>query len=134
MHSANDVQLEITFPTGSGSNYDFTLLPTCGKIDVSQSTYNITPNKVEINLHKEMPGQKWAALEGTPLEPTLSTATDSLSTQALKHTEPSSDPATNKAPAYPTSSRKGAKNWDAVAKDALIKEKKEASKDKDDKD
>lgn len=114
----------MSFPIGTaGSTYEYTLQPLFSSIDVAQSTYNITPNKIEISLHKALPGLKWGALEGTDNIPILS--------QALK--EPLSDTtnvtSATKAPVYPTSSRKGTKDWEAVAKDALKKENKKDAKD-----
>lgn len=116
--------MEVSFPTSSGSNYDFTLLPLFSGIDVSQSTYFVTPNKVEISLHKSMGGLKWSALEGTH------TAASSNSKDATIVQPPQlANPIAEKAPAYPTSSKKGAKNWDTVAKDELQKAKNENNKD-----
>jgi suppressor of G2 allele of SKP1 len=81
--------------------------------------------KIEIILRKIPAGLRWGALEGETLETPIN--------QKDADTSPPAqlprlfDSATqNKPPAYPTSSKKGAKNWDAVAKDALKKEKKDA--------
>lgn len=122
------MKLDVSFPTGSGSNYDFTVLPLFAAIDTSQSSYAITSTKIEVILQKATSGLKWPALEGTALESSSNSRDAPVSApaqvlQALDHS------AQDKPPAYPTSSRKGAKNWDLVAKDALNKEK-EDIKDK----
>jgi suppressor of G2 allele of SKP1 len=122
---AKAAQLDVSFPTGSGSNYDFTLLPLFAAIDTSQSTYSIMSTKIEIILRKAMSGLKWPALEGTAGE-TSSNPKDDDSSPHSQVTQPVDNSAQSKPPAYPTSSRKGAKNWDAVAKEALQKEKKDA--------
>lgn len=130
------------------STYDFTLDPLYAKIDVDKSTVNVTPNKIEILLQK-LGGKdatgKWPALEG--VKPTTdmpkisslhSAALASSADQKLEQPNDSDAPdikkgpqKTEKAPAYPTSSRKGVKDWDAVAQDAL---KKEIQKNSDGKD
>lgn len=82
------------------------------------------PTKIEINLHKAAAGLKWGALEGTAPEST-SNPKDIDPLPAPQAHQPIEASSQTKPPAYPTSSRKGAKNWDAVAKDALKKEKKD---------
>ena len=114
----------MTFPTRSGSSYDFTLLPLFSDINVPQCVYAITPNKIEITLHKAVNGLKWASLEGNTSE------ASHISDHIVSALAPQpTNPVTEKAPAYPTSSKRGAKNWDAVAKDELQKVKKENTKD-----
>jgi suppressor of G2 allele of SKP1 len=115
--------LDVSFPTGSGSNYDFTLLPLFAPIDTSQSTYAIMSTKIEIILHKAVNGLKWSALEGTPADPARNQ--EYHKSAPIQVSQVSTHSTQDKPPAYPTSSRKGAKNWDAVAKDALKKEKKD---------
>ncbi|KAM3068893.1 Cochaperone protein [Clarireedia jacksonii] len=116
-------QVEVSFPIGfTGTSYDFTASPLFDRIDPSQSKYNITPNKIEIELQKSKSGLKWSSLEGT--EPITSTSTS--------EDKPSAIPAAilnqtaEKAPSYPTSSRKGPKDWDALATSALRSEKKDS--------
>src|SRR5580700_4584058 len=118
-------QLEVSFPTAiAGQTYDFTLYPLFSKVDVDQCTYNITPSKIDINLHKAMNGLKWPALEGDQVEGSrLGSTPTPTTTPLVEDTTPA------KAPAYPTSSRKGVKDWDAVAKEALKKEKKAEGKE-----
>jgi suppressor of G2 allele of SKP1 len=66
---------------------------------------------------------KWSSLEGT--EPITST-----STTEDKPSIPAGilNPTAEKAPSYPTSSRKGPKDWDALATSALRSEKKDGDK------
>jgi suppressor of G2 allele of SKP1 len=78
--------------------------------------------KIEIILHKAVSGLKWPTLEGTAVE-TTNEPKDSPISPPLQVLQAPHHSAEDKPPAYPTSSRKGAKNWDAVAKDALKKEK-----------
>jgi suppressor of G2 allele of SKP1 len=83
----------------------------------------VTPYKIEINLHKRKEGLKWATLEGDahleeepkPVEATkLGESHKDVVGQKEK---------LEKAPIYPTSSRKGPKDWDKLASDALKAEK-----------
>lgn len=66
------------------------------------------------------PGQKWSKLEGTDAPSTSTESTANSSTDAVKRTVLA---ATAKAPAYPTSSKSGPKDWDAVARDLSRKPK-----------
>lgn len=79
--------------------------------------------KVEVSLRKKQPGRKWAALERTVDE-------DSVVVPAVSGTHPSSDRSSGNAPAYPTSSRKGVKDWDKVASSLGEKKGKEKSSSK----
>ena len=98
-------QLEVSFPISAfNTTYDYTISPFFSKIEKSKSSFRITPHKIEIVLQKAMPGLKWASLEGTaPIESiTAPEPTPKIPEEVLK------------APAYPTSSRKGPTNWDTV--------------------
>lgn len=64
--------------------------------------------KIETILHKKQIGQKWATLEGTAGNDVSKTPIATVSSTS------DSNPGT-KAPAYPTSSRGGAKDWDKLA-------------------
>ena len=79
-------------------------------MDASTSKPAVLSSKIEIVLRKKQPGQKWPALEGTsrPAGETTSQANPPSTTQ----TQPD---VTDKAPSYPTSSRKGVKDWDKLA-------------------
>ena len=102
-------KVTVSFPTPTGP-YTFTLAPTYGAIDVEKSTYNITPHKLELILKKEG-GLKWAKLEGDADAPP----------------QISSTPQAAAPSAYPTSSKHGTKDWDALAKQELKKARDEAA-------
>lgn len=74
--------------------------------------------KIEIILKKKQPGQKWSSLEGTP------GPIDQPTQSAVAQPPSVSTPA--KAPAYPTSARGGAKDWDKVAVELTKKQKKKS--------
>ncbi|QSZ31008.1 hypothetical protein DSL72_000569 [Monilinia vaccinii-corymbosi] len=115
-----DDQVGVSFPIGqTDTTYDFTASPLYAQIDPSKSKFNITPNKVEIDLHKLKQGLKWSSLEGT--EPITG-----KSTEENKPEIPAAilNPKADKAPSYPTSSRNGPKNWDDLATSALNSDKK----------
>lgn len=68
---------------------------------------------MEVTLTKALQGLKWSSLEGTePIAPTTtSSEPDKIPDAILKA------PPQDKAPAYPTSSKNGPKNWDTVVGD-----------------
>jgi len=85
--------------------YEWAVDPLFARIDPSKSSYNITPSKVEIILHKAGPSRKWTAIEGTEaILPTTSASID----------PPQPSVVTEKPPSYPTSSKNGPKDWDKV--------------------
>ncbi|PMD12319.1 SGS-domain-containing protein [Hyaloscypha hepaticicola] len=97
--------LEVSFPiAASNSTYDYTISPFFSKVDKSKSSFRITPHKIEIVLHKSIPGLKWSSLEGTaPIEATtVPEPIAKIPDEVIKA----------QAPVYPTSSRKGPINWD----------------------
>jgi suppressor of G2 allele of SKP1 len=108
--------LSVSFPiTGSTSEYNFSADPLYAAIDPSQSKFRVTPNKIEITLKKAVPGTKWHNLEGDrQIEPSTDENKPSIPSHVLtgKTTQES-------APAYPTSSKTGAKNWDKVVVEDL---------------
>jgi suppressor of G2 allele of SKP1 len=107
--------LSVSFPiTGSASEYNFSADPLYASIDPSQSKFRVTPNKVEVTLKKAAPGVKWHNLEGDRQVEVESETKTAVPTQVL--TGKSTQEA---APAYPTSSKSGAKNWDKLAKEDL---------------
>lgn len=67
-----------------------------------------------------MRGLKWPALESTATQPAAPTST-STSTSILPAKPSPTTTAPSKGIAYPTSSRTGAKNWDAIERE-IIKE------------
>lgn len=83
-----------------------------GQIDPAQSKYTITPNKVELSLRKAE-AVKWPTLRG---DGSTKASTAQPAVAAAAPQQPAK-PVADTAPSYPTSSRKGATNWDKVAKD-----------------
>ena len=92
-------------------------------------------------LFKSQPGQKWAALETTSTDvnkgdiaarnaaAAAPTATTSSRISApMKPTPPASATPQESGPAYPTSSRHGAKDWDKLASSLTAKKKTKSSK------
>lgn len=115
------MQVTISFPLATGSQYDFSLEPLFAAVDARSSSFHILGTKVEVMLKKLQPGQKWSSLEGTSPVVFTTSADDVVSpvTDAYKHAI--HDPPTMKAraqlksvPSYPTSSRTGPKNWDKI--------------------
>lgn len=94
---------------------------------MDKCTYNITSNKIEINLYKAMSGLKWPTLEDHVQPNESSEGPSSAPTPIPVPLAQASTP--TKVPTYPTSSRKGAKDWDSVAKEALKKEKEARDKE-----
>jgi suppressor of G2 allele of SKP1 len=109
--------LSVSFPiTDSTSEYHFSADPLYASIDPSQSKFRVTPNKVEITLKKAAQGVKWHTLEG--LDRKVEPSADETKTAIPSHVL-TSKPAQESAPAYPTSSKSGAKNWDKLATEDL---------------
>ncbi|CAG5160510.1 uncharacterized protein ALTATR162_LOCUS5836 [Alternaria atra] len=97
--------VSVSFPVVDSSEYSYNADPLYEKIDPSQSKYRITPTKIEITMRKATTGMKWHDLEHPDGNITITQAPDaSLPVRMSKDT----------APAYPTSSKSGAKNWDKV--------------------
>ena len=107
--------LSVSFPVeGSSAEYSFNVDPLYAPIDPSQSKFRVTPNKVEITLKKASQGVKWHKLEGDREVEVTADARGTVPQHIL-----SSKPAQDSAPAYPTSSKSGAKNWDKLAAEDL---------------
>jgi suppressor of G2 allele of SKP1 len=101
--------VSIAFPVaGSSSEYHYSLDPLYASIDPAQSKYRVTPTKVEVTMHKATPGVKWHSLEGE--ERAAETVADSETKSIPYHVLTGKDI----APAYPTSSKSGVKDWDKV--------------------
>ncbi|ORY79060.1 SGS domain-domain-containing protein [Protomyces lactucae-debilis] len=79
----------------TSSEWSHQFEPLFAAIDTNASTYRVLASKIEVTLVKKQPGQKWSQLEGDA----------SQIKQESAHT-------------YPTSSKKGAQNWDKLAADA----------------
>ncbi|RAL02003.1 co-chaperone SGT1 [Aspergillus ibericus CBS 121593] len=113
----------LQFPLPSGAEYDFTLDPLFAPINPSASKVSVMSTKIEILLRKQSAGQKWSALESTATAPKLSDRQTVLSTTSTTTT-------TAPGPAYPTSSRHGAKDWDKLASTLTAKKPKDKTKTK----
>ncbi|KAI6800007.1 SGS-domain-containing protein [Hortaea werneckii] len=110
--------LNISFPLLAGSSYDLTLDPLFAPVKPDECITRVLPTKLEVILAKGTPGQKWKALESD--EP----ATESISSDANGYSKTddgstkravfTSGQASSKGPAYPTSSKHGPKDWDAI--------------------
>jgi suppressor of G2 allele of SKP1 len=108
--------LSISFPIqGTDSEFDYTLDPFYAEVDPTQSSHRIMSTKIEVTLRKATPGVKWHSLEGDRKVESSTDAPTAIPSHVL--TGKTND--TEAAPSYPTSSKKGAKNWDKVAKDDL---------------
>ncbi|KAH8880593.1 SGS-domain-containing protein [Thozetella sp. PMI_491] len=93
-------------------------------INPSTSRYSVTPRKIELVLQKLTPGTKWATwgkeVIGRSAEPSSSekTTVAAPTTDAPAAAKPSTStktaPSAAAAPAYPTSSKSGPKNWDKL--------------------
>lgn len=119
----------ISFPLATGSEFSFTLDPLYAPVDVSNSKSTVLSTKIEIVLRKEQPGQKWATLEGTARP--AGESNDVQSTTSTSQAQPS---AADKGPSYPTSSRKGVKDWDKLATSLTKRGKKEGAEGEDEDD
>lgn len=80
--------------------------PLFHAVDPTTSTHEVLSTKLSLKLAKKERGIKWSSLEATSEQATVPT----------KMATPSS---TSKGIAYPTSSRSGAKNWDALEREAV---------------
>lgn len=107
--------LSVSFPVeGSSAEYNFSADPLYTSIDPTQSTFRVTPNKVEITLKKATQGIKWHNLEGDRVVENTEGSESTIPLHVL-----SSKPVQEAGPAYPTSSKTGAKNWDKLAAEDL---------------
>ncbi|KAI7200129.1 SGS-domain-containing protein [Hortaea werneckii] len=111
--------LNISFPLVSGSSYDLTLDPLFAPVRPDECITRVLPTKLEVILVKGTPGQKWKALESDEPATESKSAdangdskTDDGSTKRAVFT--SEQAASSKGPAYPTSSKHGPKDWDAI--------------------
>lgn len=112
--------VSISFPMPNGSTFSYELDPLYEEIDSLDSKYDILSTKIEIKLKKKRPGLKWKAIEGSHSAPTPAAAPVVA--------ESKSEPKVESAPAYPTSSKHGPKNWDKLASELAKKEKKKDEK------
>ena len=123
--------LAIIFPLSTGSDYDLSLEPLFAPIDVASSTSKIMSTKVEFQLKKVTPGQKWLSLEGSESVKDQREDTASKESDAVKRAVLGTM-SLDTAPAYPTSSKSGPKNWDKLADDLTKKSKSKNKRDGED--
>lgn len=113
--------VSISFPTATGSTYDFSLDPLYAKVDAAASTSRVLATKLEVVLKKEAAGQKWSALEGIAAPSGQNgdhKAADDHVHSAVLSASATSNGASAGVPS-PYASRGGAKNWDNIAKTSL---------------
>jgi suppressor of G2 allele of SKP1 len=107
--------LSVSFPVnGSDSDYHFYADPLYASIDPSQSKFRVTPNKVEVTLKKAVANVKWHNLEGDRKVEADNSAETTTTVPSFVLVAPSTQ---ESGPAYPTSSKSGAKDWDKLAKE-----------------
>lgn len=112
------------------SDFTFSIDPLYSHINPKASTWRVLSTKLEITLAKVSLGQKWANLEGTdPLEPINDAVNDQPQQVVMSNLQKPQPMASSTAPAYPTSSRSGPKNWDKLATDLTAKKKKDKKSD-----
>ena len=107
--------LSVHFPlpgSATGADYAHEVDRLFGEVDVAKSSYRVLGSKVEVVLHKATPGQKWSKLESVGSADASNLGSSTMSTASDKSTAATTGP-----PAYPTSSKKGPKNWDKVVAD-----------------
>lgn len=133
-----------------GDRESYSTLHLGGQIVPASSRCTVSPRKIELVLQKAVPGVKWASwgseVIGQPAEgaqgrasagsPSSSTATsaatggvqpDEISASTIPSSGPKASTDSQPAPAYPTSSKTGPKNWDKVVDSEVVN-------DEDDKD
>lgn len=116
--------LSISFPLITGSTYEFSLDPLFATVDPSASKFNVMSTKIEVTMRKGQPGQKWGALESKEIA-----GTNGKEEKPVISKLPVGTSKPTEGPAYPTSSRSGAKNWDKLANELTAKKPKKESKD-----
>lgn len=105
-----DECISIAFPIdGTSSTYSYDVDPLYAPILASQSKYRTTSTKLEVTLRKASPGVKWHKLERPAGQGQGDSVTAEQSNTVIVKPVQEGPP-----PAYPTSSKSGAKNWDKV--------------------
>ena len=102
--------LSVSFPLVSGASYDLHLEPLFAAVKPTECITRVMSTKIEIILVKETQGQKWSALESNEPIPTE----EGGEPEKVTYTAPNPT-----APAYPTSSKNGPKDWDKITTDTL---------------
>ncbi|KAI9857751.1 MAG: hypothetical protein M1824_004707 [Vezdaea acicularis] len=111
---ANSLSVNFPLPSNTSTDYDFTLTPLAHPIDPTASTSKVLSTKIEIVLKKSQAGTKWHALESSSFDSTIITTAPSTTST------PQATTSLDKPPSYPTSSRKGPKNWDTLPLEASL--------------
>ena len=124
----NPRSLSISFPMPNGSTYDYSLEPLFAEVNVSESTFTVMNTKVEVVLKKQTKGIKWKSLETDEPVTTEGEEGSLKDTESIPHAvlNPKSNVQAT-APAYPTSAKSGAKNWDKIV-DSYTKKPSKKSK------
>ncbi|KAF9979078.1 Protein SGT1 A [Actinomortierella ambigua] len=99
--------LSVSVKMPTGSDYSLELDPLSHEVVPAESQFEVLSTKIEIRLKKQRIAVKWGALEGDD------TNAGSMATMASAAT-----------PAYPSSSRRGPKDWDALDREAAKDEDK----------
>ncbi|RPB03524.1 SGS-domain-containing protein [Choiromyces venosus 120613-1] len=105
--------VSVAFPLPTGSEWTFDVSPLFDQIDSAASSFSILSTKIEIKLVKANQGRKWGDLEGKEAAP-------SVEGGEAPTVAPSE--AKEASPIYPTSSKKGPKDWDKLAEDLTAHE------------
>ncbi|KAG0255147.1 Protein SGT1 A, partial [Actinomortierella ambigua] len=100
--------LSVSVKMPTGSDYSLELEPLSHAIDPAESQFEVLSTKIEIRLKKQRIAVKWGALEGEDVH------AGSMATTASAAATPS----------YPSSSRRGPKDWDALDREAAKDEDK----------
>ncbi|KAL8871714.1 MAG: hypothetical protein Q9174_002513 [Haloplaca sp. 1 TL-2023] len=116
--------LAISFPLISGADYDFSLDPLHGEIDPATSSTKFMTTKVDVTMKKSIVGDMWPTLESSQPAMTVEDKEAEGGNEEVKRAALATKP-TNTAPAYPTSSKSGPKDWDKVAEDLTKRRKKD---------
>jgi len=108
--------VSLSFPTASGSTYDFSLEPLFAPVDQSASSSRVLSTKIEISLKKTVEGQKWPALENNKaVLVSDETADEDAATDAVRAAVLAKPTTAGVQSPYAS----GNKNWDSIAKDSL---------------
>ncbi|KAI5780293.1 SGS domain-containing protein [Peziza echinospora] len=103
--------ISISFPLPNNSDFTYDLDPLFAPINPAASSFSVLSTKIELKLAKVNTGQKWAALEGVA-QPK---GKDKEEEDVVDSPKAPTSPSRTQPPTYPTSSKKGPKNWDKVA-------------------
>ncbi|OBR11593.1 CS domain-containing protein [Colletotrichum higginsianum IMI 349063] len=92
-------------------------IPLWGQIDPAGSKHTVTANKIEFSL-KKLEAGKWPTLQrsqdAAPAAPKAAAPAATPATPSASTTQKPAAAGSSNAPAYPTSSKSGPKNWDKL--------------------